>query len=104
MELQESFEEIRGLGAAVWVIANDDPERLRSFQQQSGIVFPILLDIDSAVIARYGILNEEDGTIPHPAALITDRQGVLRYAFVEPDYEIRPPARALIEVLRALDR
>lgn len=65
--------------------------------------FPLLSDPDHAVIARYGILNQqdpEDRPIPHPTTLIVDRDGVVRWKFIETDYRIRPSNQ---DILSALD-
>ena len=45
----------RGLGLAA--ISYDPPEILASFSRQRGITFPLLSDVGSATIKRYGILN-----------------------------------------------
>jgi peroxiredoxin len=45
----------RGLGLAV--ISYDPPEILAAFSKQRGITFPMLSDVGSGTIKRYGILN-----------------------------------------------
>lgn len=55
--------------------------------------FPLLSDPDHAVIARYGLLNQQDPQdrpIPHPTTFVIDRDGMVRWKFVEIDYRIRP--------------
>jgi YVTN family beta-propeller protein len=61
------------------------------------------MDPDLAVIRRYGILNEEQGNIPHPTAAIVDRAGIVRYLRVDRDYTKRPSTTELLEALRRLD-
>lgn len=64
--------------------------------------FPLLSDPDHAVIARYGLLNQEDPRsrpIPHPTTFILDRQGVVRWKFIETDYRIRPSSQDLLAAL-----
>lgn len=69
------------------------------------IEFPLLSDPDHLVINRYGLFNVEDPRgreIAHPATYIIDREGVVRYAFVEDNYRVRPEHEALLSELAAL--
>jgi len=64
--------------------------------------FPFLTDSDHRVIDRYGLLNPEAPrgmTIPHPATYVIDRDGIVRWKFVEVDYTLRP---SIEDVLAAL--
>jgi len=65
--------------------------------------FPLLSDPDHAVIARYGLLNQQDPQarpIPHPTVFVIDREGIVRWKFIEINYKIRP---ANDDILRALE-
>lgn len=65
--------------------------------------FPLLSDPDHAVIARYGLLNQEDPRarpIPHPTVFVIDREGIVRWKFIEINYKIRPTNQ---DILSALD-
>jgi len=64
--------------------------------------FPLLSDPDHAVIARYGLLNQtdpQDRPIPHPTTFVIDRDGVVRWKFIETDYRIRPSNEDILEAL-----
>ncbi len=57
------------------------------------------------MIDRYGLLNQQDPRarpIPHPTTLVIDRDGRVRWKFIEINYKIRPTneqvAAALAEV------
>ena len=66
--------------------------------------FRFLMDVDHAVIDRYGILNES-GTrrgIPHPATYVIDKRGVVRWHDVQTDYRVRPTNEQILTGLRAL--
>ena len=55
--------------------------------------FPLLSDPDHRVIDRYGIFNMEDPRgreIARPATYVIDREGVVRWRFVEVNYRVRP--------------
>lgn len=69
------------------------------------IEFPLLSDPDHRVIDRYGLFNHEDPRgreIAHPATYIVDREGVVRYAFVEANYRVRPENADILAELQAL--
>ena len=51
--------------------------------------FPLLEDKDHKVIDRYGIFNPDGRGWPHPATLVIDPKGVVRWKFVEVDYNKR---------------
>jgi peroxiredoxin len=64
--------------------------------------FPLLSDPDHAVIARYGLLNQLDPEarpIPHPATFVIDREGVVRWKFIEINYRIRPTNEDILAAL-----
>lgn len=64
---------------------------LDKIRKEQGDEFPLLSDPDHRVIDRYGLLNTEARRpIPHPATLIIDRKGIVRWKFIEVDYKIRP--------------
>ena len=64
--------------------------------------FTFLSDPGHKVIDRYGILNAADARgIPHPTMLVIDRNGVVRWKFIEVNYRIRPTNAMILE---ALDR
>ena len=65
-----------------------------------GLTFVNLIDPGSKIIRRYGILNEEKGEIPHPATVVVDRQGIVRFFEVDEDYTKRPSNERILAALR----
>ena len=57
MELQDRLEELTRSGIGVAAISYDSQDILANFAEERGITFPLLSDVDSAVIKAYGILN-----------------------------------------------
>ena len=51
----------------------------------------MLIDPDLATMKAYGILNEDSGKMPHPTAVIVNKEGVATYVRVDVDYRVRPP-------------
>jgi len=103
--LRDYYERILETGADVWVIANDDPDKLRALRDRDGLDFPILLDPDAQIIKAWGVLNEMapgGRVIPHPTVTILDEAGIVRYFHTETNYRLRPPTADLVERLHAL--
>ena len=77
---------------AVSVDPHDKAQQMRAkIADKAGMDFPLLSDIDHRVIDRYGLLNEKSSrVIPHPATYVLDRNGVVRWKFIEVDYKVRP--------------
>ena len=102
MELQGRYDDIRKQGLGLIAISYDLPETLKKFADSRGISFPLISDSGSAIIKRYGILNEqqEPGTrsygIPHPGTFIVDRNGVVTARFFEDAYQERYTAAAIL--------
>ncbi len=68
------------------------------------IEFQLLSDPDNAVINRYGIFNPDGGRpIPHPTTLVIDKQGVVRWKFIEIDYRIRPTNEDILAAVAELE-
>ena len=57
MELQSRTKELSDRGLGLAVISYDPTEITAAFSKQRGITFPMLSDVGSATIKRYGILN-----------------------------------------------
>jgi peroxiredoxin len=64
--------------------------------------FPFLEDKDHKVIDRYGILNPDGKGWPHPATYVIDKQGIVRWKFVEVNYRKRPGNQQIVQALREI--
>jgi peroxiredoxin len=119
LELQGQYETLRKDGLGLAAISYDSQEILAAFTEQHGITFPLLSDVGSATIKRYGILNTvaEEGIgpnrndpdviaqvkmyvsangatertlgIPFPGTFIVDRGGRVKARFFEDSYTVR---------------
>ena len=102
MELQGRYEEIRKNGLGLIAISYDPPNTLEAFAKARGITFPLLSDPDSAIIRRYGLLNEAADPssrsygIPHPGTFVVDRNGMVTARFFEDAYQERYTAAAIL--------
>lgn len=75
---------------------------------EDGIVpdYPLLSDPDHRVIDRYGLFNPNESRrrpVPHPTTLVIDRDGVVRWKFVEVNYRIRPSNGDILAALTDLE-
>ncbi len=74
-------------------------------EQGRTLDYPILADPDHAVIDRYGLFNARSRRpVPHPAVYVVDRQGVVRWKFIEIDYRVRPSNEDVLEALAEIGR
>jgi peroxiredoxin len=62
----------------------------------------LLSDPEHTVIDRYGILNPDSNGLPHPATYVIDKEGIVRWKFLEVDYRIRPTNEQVLEALKEL--
>ncbi len=68
--------------------------------------FPLLSDPDHAVIDRYGLYNPDESRkrpVPHPTVFVIDKNGEIRWKFIEIDYRIRPTNEDMLEALAELN-
>ena len=110
------MDELRKNGIGLAVISYDPPQTLADFSKRQGITYPLLSDVGSATIRRYGILNtvieealgpngkdpavladlqryvtvtqasERFRGIPFPGTFMLDRQGRVTARFFEEYY------------------
>ena len=107
MELQSRYADITRQGLGLIAISYDSPETLKKFADSRGITFPLVSDAGSAIIRKYGLLNEtvdpksRSYGIPHPGTFIVDRRGVVRSRFFEDAYQERYTAATILSTLGA---
>jgi hypothetical protein len=102
VELQGRYDAILQQGLGLIAISYDSPETLKRFADSRGIRFPLISDAGSAIIRRFGILNDqhEPGSrsygIPHPGTFVVDRKGLVTARFFEEAYQERYTAGAML--------
>ena len=68
----------------------------------SELDFPLLEDKNHKVIDRYGIFDPDRPGLTHPATYVIDKQGVVRWKFVEPDDTKKATNGQILQELRKL--
>jgi len=75
------------------------------FLQKHPVAFPFLLDEDRSVTRAYGLyhrLGKEAINIAHPATLVIDSNGTVRYIYRGDSQTDRAPTEKILEALRKL--
>ena len=108
MQLKALLTEEQEETTQILALSVDEPEDLQrmvdriSAEDSLAPRFPFLTDQEHLVIDRYGLFNDADPRgrqITHPATIIIDREGVVRWKFVEVDYRIRPSNEDILAAL-----
>jgi peroxiredoxin len=120
--IEAALPELRKRGAQLVAISPQTAPNSRRSQRENKLSFPILSDPHSDVAASFGIrfglpdylgdlyknvlknnleiANGDDSwTLPMPARFVIGRDGIIRYAEVNPDYTRRPDPEELLPVL-----
>jgi peroxiredoxin len=114
VELNGLLTEEQRADTEILAVAIDPPERLEMMVEriidEGGLDpadapdFRFLSDPGHRVIDRYGVLNPDDERgIPHPTTLVIDRDGIVRWKFIETDYRIRPTNEMILEALAGVE-
>lgn len=119
---QDILPEIKGLGASMVAISPQTPEYSLSMAEKHHLGFDVLSDAGNLVARRYGLVfslaeplrvlyKEKFGAdlqeynadksydLPMPGTFIVAPSGIIRYAFVDPDYTLRLEP---VEILKSL--
>ena len=101
-------EEIAQAGARAVFIAAEKREgffKPEKFLAKRPVSFPFLLDEDRAVTKAYGLyhrIGKDAFNIAHPATLVIDRTGVVRFIYRGENQLDRTPLGPVLETLKRL--
>jgi peroxiredoxin len=117
--------EIRAAGASLVAISPETPDNSLSTAEKSHLDFEVLSDRGNKVAHAYGVAyklprvvaeqfkgrldlakhnGSDSGELPLGATYVIDREGTIRYAFVDADYRKRAEPSDVIAALRGLDK
>lgn len=121
--LQQSLPKFKVEGAHLLALTPELPDKSLSTLEKNELSFEVLTDQDNKVARKYGLLfrltpevselyknnfnleeyngNDSD-ELPLAATYVIDQQGVIRYAFLDADYQHRAEPEHIIKVLRSL--
>jgi hypothetical protein len=100
--LEQNAVRIKAQGLGLAAISYDSVAILKQFADRMHITFTLLSDPDSAIIKRYGILNDTVAKdnfaygIPNPGTYVLDRRGVVTAKYFEDDFRVRDTAESIL--------
>ncbi len=119
--LQEIEPQVLEAGYRILAISPDRPEKLAASHTEHELNYHLLSDSDMQAARAFGLafkvddetldLYQEYGIdlaaasgrdhseLPIPGVFVVDRQGVIQFAFADPDYTVRLEPEALLSVL-----
>lgn len=122
-QLRKIHGELTGLGYQVVAVSPDRPEHVAQVLSKSDIEYTLLSDPQMKVAQAYGVafkmeddayeglkgfgvdLEERSGQqhrlLPVPAVFVIDRDGVIRFSYVNPNYKVRIEPDVLLAAARA---
>jgi peroxiredoxin len=123
--MEAALPDIEALAGQLVALTPDTGRHLADIKRIQRLSYEILSDVDGAVSLMFGVLfrvpaayrevlaaagvnlaerhGNEAWFIPMPATFVVDRQGIVRYAFVDVDFTHRADPAEIIEVLRRID-
>ena len=107
-QLEPMKDEIEQAGAQLVYIAAEKGEGMwkpARFLQSHPVSFPFLLDEDRSATKAYGLyhrLGHDSINIAHPATLVIDRGGTVRYIYRGDSQTDRAPMEQVMEAARKL--
>ena len=113
MKLKSLLDENQKYDTEILAVSPDTKENLLQMMDKIAAEdsvrsdFPFLSDLGLNVINRYGLFNPDGAgggkyEVPHPGTFVIDKEGVVRWSFIEVDYSIRPSNEQVLEALEAL--
>lgn len=116
---------IEDLGATLVAISPQTPDQSLTTQEKQNLTFEVLSDVHNELAQKFGIvyhvqdeiqalyvalgldLPEYNGDhsfdLPVPATYVIDQQGIIKLAFVDPDYTRRADPAEVLSVLQTLN-
>ena len=107
-QLEPLRSEIEKAGAQLVYIAAEKRDGMfkpEKFLAEHPVSFPFLLDEDRTVTKAYGLyhrLGTDAFNIAHPATLVIDRKGMVRYIYRGENQHDRAPLEPVMEAIRKL--
>lgn len=102
--------EISGRGDALADIFEDDVEILCDVEHGAALSLGLAFHAGDDLLRRYlecgldlsNIYGTQSGILPIPATFVVDQDGIVRYAFVDPDFRVRAEPQDVIAVVSTL--
>jgi peroxiredoxin len=120
---QEILPQIEEYGATLVAISPETPDHAYNTRSKGDLSFTVLSDVGNHVARQYGLVyklpgivqkhfkgrvnlaqynNDRSNELPLAVTYVVDRDGTIRYAFVDADYRKRAEPADILKALRAL--
>lgn len=121
---QQAWPQLRALGASLVAISPQTPDHSLSTGEKKELTFPVLSDVGNHVAQAYGLVftideavrpacqqvganlptfnGDDSWELPMPGTFLIDQSGIVRLAFVNPDYTRRLDPSVIIARLEEL--
>jgi peroxiredoxin len=90
----------------VLAVSPDPNERSQELADRLRARYRFLADTDLAVARRLGLVHAGGGPggkdVPRPAAIVIDRQGIVRWTALSHNVQLRPDPHEVLRAVRAL--
>jgi peroxiredoxin len=96
-DIQSLLPELEKRGYQVLAISPEDATDMQKIANRMDRPYRFLSDINLKVTALYGIRRDEE--LPHPAMIVLDDLGIVKWFYVGENYKQRPSAQQLRKVL-----
>lgn len=121
--LQEKLPEFKKAGATLLALTPELPDKSLSTSEKNNLEFTVLSDIGNKVGKQYGVVytltaplatmyeagfglhqnnGDESNELPLAATYVIDKNGIIKYAFLNEDYKNRAEPKEIIAALNKL--
>ena len=100
-DIQSLLPELEKRGYQVLAISPEDATDMQKIADRMDRPYRFLSDINLNVTDLYGIRRDEE--LPHPAMIVLDDLGIVKWFYVGENYKQRPSAQQLRKVLDRID-
>jgi len=102
--IERNLSSFQAAGVTPVAISVDTPEQSATLIRKAGFRYPFLSDPKTEVIRRYDVLHHLGGEggkdIAHPAELLIDKSGTVRWVNITDDLRVRARPEALLEAAK----
>lgn len=99
MQLRDNYPEFQRLGVQIASISVSSPQQTLAYSQHEALPFPLISDLERAVIKAYGVyhfLSFEAFRMARPSVFLIDRDQRIRFLYVGSNQVDRPELQALL--------
>jgi peroxiredoxin len=103
VQLAAVYDQIQAAGAQLWAVAPQEQALNQALRERRNLPFPILADVDLAVIRAWGLFNaldEKQRLIPYPAAYLVGQDSRVLWRHLSHETRDRPTPMEIVTAVR----